>query len=104
MKAMMTAMMTAAVKRCLFIFLPSACLSGLGRRAGLPALGVQGLGRRRRRTEPREGRRPGGSPRPSTPAASKGPGPGHLGGSSPGLGLPEGHLPVLGSVMSPWGL
>lgn len=36
MKAMMTAMMTAAVKRCLFIFLPSACLrawaAGLGSR------------------------------------------------------------------------
>lgn len=30
MKAMMTAMMTEAIKRCLFIFLPSACLRGLG--------------------------------------------------------------------------
>lgn len=35
MKAMMTAMMTAAIKRCLFIFLPSACLSGLGLRTRL---------------------------------------------------------------------
>lgn len=35
MKAMMTAMMTAAIKRRLFIFLPSACLSGLGLRVGL---------------------------------------------------------------------
>lgn len=35
MEAMMTAMMTAALKRRLFIFLPSACLSGLGLRAGL---------------------------------------------------------------------
>lgn len=38
MKAMMTAMMTAAIKGCLFIFLPSACLQGLG----LWALGCQG--------------------------------------------------------------
>lgn len=35
MKAMMTAMMTAAIKPRLFIFLPSACLSGDGLRAGL---------------------------------------------------------------------
>ena len=38
MKAMMTAMMTAAIKPCLFIFLPSACLGGLG----LLWLGSQG--------------------------------------------------------------
>lgn len=38
MKAMMTAMMTAAIKRRLFIFLPSACLWGLG----LLWLGSQG--------------------------------------------------------------
>lgn len=35
MKAMMTAMMTAAIKRCLFIFLPSACRWGLGLSTGL---------------------------------------------------------------------
>lgn len=45
MKAMMTAMMTAAIKRCLFIFLPSACLSGLGLRTRLSgAPGHWGLG------------------------------------------------------------
>lgn len=38
MKAVMTAMMTAAIKGCLFIFLPSACLQGLG----IWALGLQG--------------------------------------------------------------
>lgn len=55
MKAMMTAAMTAAIKRRLFIFLPSACLSGLGLRAGLSGPpGVRRLGRRE--TEPREGR------------------------------------------------
>ena len=41
MKAMMTAMMTAAIKPCLFIFLPSACLGGLG----LLWLGSQGAPR-----------------------------------------------------------
>lgn len=45
MKAMMTAMMTAAIKRRLFIFLPSACLSGLGLPAGLSgATGRSGVG------------------------------------------------------------
>lgn len=46
MKAMMTAMMTAAIKGCLFIFLPSACLQGpqdLG--SGVP--GPPGLGEER---------------------------------------------------------
>lgn len=45
MRAMMTAVMTAAIKGCLFIFLPSACLQG----HGLWALGCQdpqGLGRK----------------------------------------------------------
>lgn len=46
MKAMMTAMMTAAIKGCLFIFLPSACLQGLGLWA-LGCQGPQGLGRKR---------------------------------------------------------
>lgn len=45
MKAMMTAMMTAAIKCRLFIFLPLACLSGwppLGALQGTP--GVMDLG------------------------------------------------------------
>lgn len=45
MKAMMTAMMTAAIKGCLFIFLPSACLQGLGIWA-LGFQGPEGLGRK----------------------------------------------------------
>lgn len=45
MKAMMTAMMTAAIKGCLFIFLPSACLQGLASWA-LGFQGPEGLGRK----------------------------------------------------------
>lgn len=57
MKAMMTAMMTAAIKRRLFIFLPSACLPSPGLRAGLSGR-PSGQGCGRRGTAPREGRGP----------------------------------------------
>lgn len=76
MKAMMTAMMTAAIKGCLFIFLPSACLSGLGLRTGLSGaprhsgVGEGGAASRERREAPHPVRRLG-EPWPS-PYASKG--------------------------------
>lgn len=62
MKAMMTAMMTAAIKGCLFIFLPSACLQGLG----IWALGFQDPeGSVRKGTAPYEGDRAGSISGPS---------------------------------------
>lgn len=62
MKAMMTAMMTAAIKGCLFIFLPSACLQGL-RSWALGFQGSEGLGRKG--IAPYEGERAGSISGPS---------------------------------------
>ena len=57
MKAMMTAVMTAAIKRRLFIFLPSACLWGLGLlwlgSQGAPS--IPGSGRRGHRAQRGQG-------------------------------------------------
>lgn len=106
MKAMMTAMMTAAIKRCLFIFLPSACRWSFGLSSGLSGAprwsGIWEEGDSALRGQGARWRTP-----PCSPRASKGRGSRSWGGPrsvGPSVGLPGGGPPFLGSFTAPWGL
>lgn len=112
MKAMMTAMMTAAIKRCLFIFLPSACLSGLGLRtrlSGAPrhwGLGGGAAASRESRGAPRP--QAGGAPAPllvlqKGEDLTAGKGQAALFPCPTGVGIPGGGPQFLGSFVFPRG-